>query len=152
LKILLIDIGNYVVYSDGKVYSKKRQRFLKPWLNMFGYLTCKIDNKTIQLHRLLAQTFLPNPLNLETVDHANEDKLDNNLSNLRWLSRADNAGRSGRGVYTLIDPTGKVHTFKGQAEFCRINGLTQANISKVVKGLRPHHKGWKLYENPITGH
>jgi hypothetical protein len=133
------------VYSNGKVFSKKRQKFLKPWPNMFGYLTIKIDNKATLLHRLLAQSFIPNPLNLETVDHIDNNKLNNDLSNLRWLSREDNAGRAGRGTYTLISPEGKIYTFTGLSEFCRLNSLTQANISKVILKQRPHHKGWRLY-------
>lgn len=150
MRILILDIGNYLVYSTGQVFSKKRKRFVKPWVNMFGYLVCKIDNKTVLIHRLLAESFLSNPLNLETVDHVDENKLNNSLKNLRWMTREENAARSGRGVYTLVSPEGEVHTFRGLNEFCKINGLTQANVSKVVAGLRPHHKGWKLHENLDT--
>lgn len=41
-------------------------------------------------HRLVAQTFIPNPENLKDVNHINEVKTDNRLENLEWLSHKDN--------------------------------------------------------------
>ena len=43
-----------------------------------------------KIHRLLAETFLTNPRNLEMVDHKNQNTQDNRLSNLRWASRSVN--------------------------------------------------------------
>jgi hypothetical protein len=51
--------------------------------------------KTVLQHRLLAQTFLPNPNNLVDVDHINRNKRDNRLENLRWVSKADNEKNKG---------------------------------------------------------
>ena len=42
------------------------------------------------VHRLVAEAFIPNPQNLETVNHKDENKLNNSVSNLEWLSRKDN--------------------------------------------------------------
>jgi len=44
----------------------------------------------VYLHRLIAKLFIPNPLNLPEVDHIDENKLNNNVSNLRWVTRQGN--------------------------------------------------------------
>lgn len=42
--------------------------------------------KAYKVHRILAETFIPNPLNLPIINHKNENKHDNRLSNLEWCS------------------------------------------------------------------
>lgn len=145
-KILVLDIGkdkSYTISSDGRVYSKKRGKYLEPWLNMFGYLVVKIDNQNQLLHRLLAQSFIPNPDNLATVNHIDKNKTNNDLSNLEWMSIEDNVKHGLRRTYKLLSPKGKVVEFHGMAKFCKENRLTQPLISKVLAGERNHHKNWR---------
>lgn len=44
----------------------------------------------VYIHRLIAKLFIPNPLNLPEVDHIDENKLNNNVNNLRWVTRQGN--------------------------------------------------------------
>ena len=145
-KVLILDIenGKYRLYSDGRVYSYKRNKYLTPHRNMFGYPVVKVNGRNRPIHRLLAENFIPNPNNLETVNHIDKDKWNWSLDNLEWCSREDNVKHGLQREYTLVSPSGLEITFIGLTEFCRENGLTQANISKVVMGQRPHHKGWRL--------
>jgi hypothetical protein len=59
-----------------------------------GYLTVTLcrngSRKTSLVHRLVAEAFIPNPDNLDTVNHKNEVREDNCVDNLEWLSRYDN--------------------------------------------------------------
>jgi hypothetical protein len=48
------------------------------------------DKKAFYLHRLIAMTFIPNPDNLDEVNHKNGDPYDNRVDNLEWISHADN--------------------------------------------------------------
>lgn len=43
-----------------------------------------IKKKYYRIHRLVAETFIPNPENKNTVDHINRNRSDNRISNLRW--------------------------------------------------------------------
>ncbi len=54
-----------------------------------GYYRARLFNAegkriTLKIHRIVAETFLENPLLLPTVDHISGKKEDNSLSNLRW--------------------------------------------------------------------
>ena len=56
-----------------------------------GYLVVSMDNKNRFVSRVIAQTFLPNPNNLPEVDHQDQDKTNNHISNLRWVNKSQNA-------------------------------------------------------------
>ena len=88
------DFPNYKINENGEIYSKIRNRLLKSKMNK-GYIKICLrkNNKgyTKTLHRLLCIQYLPNPNNFPCIDHINRDKLDNSLTNLRWLSYATNA-------------------------------------------------------------
>ena len=88
------DIGSYIVHADGRVWSKWSQDWIKskPFKNR--YIRVKINNKRIPLHRLIAQCFLSNPLNHPEVDHINNNKEDNRLENLQWISAFDNRSKA----------------------------------------------------------
>lgn len=54
------------------------------------------DRKTYQVHRLVALVFIPNPKNLEQIDHINRDTKDNRVENLRWVSQSENQYNTSR--------------------------------------------------------
>lgn len=56
-----------------------------------GYFTLQSGTgKQVYLHRLIAQTFVPNPENLPCVNHIDGNKHNNSTSNLEWVSQRDN--------------------------------------------------------------
>ena len=55
-----------------------------------GYYIITVSGYVFRAHRLIAQTYLPNPLNLPQVDHKNRVRHDNTLSNLRWVTSLQN--------------------------------------------------------------
>ena len=57
-----------------------------------GYYQITINGRTYPVHRIIASQFIPNedPDNLTDVNHINHNKLDNRISNLEWISHAQN--------------------------------------------------------------
>ncbi|CAL6057100.1 Conserved_hypothetical protein [Hexamita inflata] len=85
----------YTINEDGEVFDTKDNKQIIQTLDKDGYYRIKLvdqNNKRFNkyVHRLLAETFIPNPLNLPEVDHILAIKTDNRLTNLRWVSRSDN--------------------------------------------------------------
>ena len=84
------DIGKQIVHTDGNVWSKYSKNWIKPQPFKKGYHRVKVNGKKEYLHRVIAEAFLPNPLNLPEVDHINGIKTDNRLENLRWCTCRQN--------------------------------------------------------------
>ena len=82
--------NDYVIYSDGRVYSIKKNAFQKLRKQNSGYLRATIHGKDMYVHRLVALCFLDNPNGYNEVNHKDGDKANNNVSNLEWCNRSQN--------------------------------------------------------------
>lgn len=163
---------DYYICREGLVKSCKGKEpiILKPHRgDIQGHLNMRMTDKDgnlkeIYLHRLLAQTFIPNPDNLPLVRHLNDIKDDNRLENLAWGTQLDNQKDSVRNgtAYiptdedretgfrktrkpTIFEKEGIRLEFISLNEGCRELGLQEANAWKVINGQRPHTKEYKVY-------
>ena len=86
---------NYVIYEDGRVWSKGRNKYMKDIITKSGYLRVGLSNKSGLKHflisRLVALNYIPNPNNYCEVHHEDGNKLNNHISNLRWVSARENS-------------------------------------------------------------
>lgn len=86
--------GIYDIWRDGRVWSYKSGKFLKACLDKYGYqyiaLSVNASRKNKYIHRLIALHFIPNPKNYREVDHIDQDKLNNSIENLRWVTCQQN--------------------------------------------------------------
>ena len=171
--------GYYQVSNKGNVYSVERinsmgkkcgGRTLRPRYDQRGYFKVglykngKMQNKLI--HRLVAESFIPNPENHPEVNHRDEVKTNNELSNLEWCDKSYNASYGTRGeriaqaqskkVRAVNVKTGEVLTFNSVREAgekgypsisqaCR--GVYKNANGKLIGGGRLYkgHK-WYYYE------
>ncbi len=81
---------NYKVSNRGRIRNTKTKNDLNGGVNNCGYVKISLyrDNKQkiFQLHRLVAQAFVENPEHKELVRHIDGDNLNNDFSNLYWVS------------------------------------------------------------------
>ena len=146
--------GLYEVSDQGRVKSLNynhtgTERILKPRKNTNGYLhviLCKDGHKkTVKIHRLVAEAFIPNPQGLETVNHKDEVKTNNVASNLEWMSRADNInyGTHNKRVSEALSKQVQMFdkftcellaTFPSLMEAGRVTGINQGDISSCCRG------------------
>ena len=85
----------YTISSDGKVYSIRSQKYLKPRLSLDGYERVALSRgrayrKEYRVHRLVAEAFIDNPNNLPVVNHKDFNKLNNYIENLEWCTDYEN--------------------------------------------------------------
>ena len=144
--------GLYQVSNRGRVRSIERRSFIgrkcggrmmKPGYNSRGYLVVSLHKngkkKTKSVHRIVAETFLPNPNGLPQVNHRDEIKGNNNVENLEWCDAKYNINygmrieKLSKKVRAVNVETAEVITFNSTREAGR-KGYRSSNVSMACKG------------------
>ena len=89
-------VKDYPIYSVsnlGNVKNNTTNKIMRPTIKG-GYYNISLTNesycKTFKVHRLVALAFIENPENKPDVNHIDKNKINNNLSNLNWMTRKEN--------------------------------------------------------------
>lgn len=109
-----------------------------------AYVAFSINGKHYRkdLHRLVAETFIPNHNESDEVNHIDGNRLNNNVSNLEWVTNKENIRhafkhkliKTEKPVEQIDKTTGKVlKVFKSESEACRQLGLSQGKILRSMQ-------------------
>lgn len=147
--------------NNGSFTYHRKEKVLTPRIDKYGYLHVNLyDNeqrmKRHPVHRLVAAAFVPNPENLPTVNHKDEDKMNNCEWNLEWMSVSDNNHHGTRGhraglanarkrkAVVQLDMDGReVNRFVSLNEASRVTGISLGAIGKCVKGEHQSAGGYR---------
>ena len=125
---------NYEVSNTGEVRHKEKKNILKLRTSIWGYKRARLSfsglngGRLYAVHRLVANAFIPNPLNLPQVNHKDGNKSNNNVDNLEWVSPKENTHHA---VITgLLKSGDKSHrTIIHKKELVEVYGLRKLGLT-----------------------
>ena len=157
----------YSVTEDGVIYSHKKtggmgkgkvldysyKRELKPQINHKGYLNVVLEQntsnaKTMSIHRAVALAYIPNPNNYDTINHIDENKTNNHVSNLEWMSNANNVEYSQAKTRLVKTPNGEIIKVFNLTKWCRevLNLQSTGNMLRTLRNPGTTCKGYSLID------
>lgn len=160
----IYEVSNYGnVFSLERIDSAGRRRGgfkLKQKTNKYGYKCVNLSKNGIvtstTVHRLVAQAFIPNPDNKPEVNHKNEDKQDNRVENLEWVTSKENQNHATlpqrrskvkrKTILQIDSKTGRIIAkYNSSVDAKKQTGISAAHIRNCCSGHRKHAGGyiWK---------
>lgn len=153
-------VGKYQVSNLGNVRSlhwnnTNQTRIIKPFCSS-GYkrvcLFTKGKQKKFLIHVLVAKVFIPNPYNKPIVNHIDGNKLNNQVSNLEWVTHSENVKHAIDNNLVKVHPSrwkpsktvqlsldGEIiAVYQSQREASRCLNINQAKISQAIKTNKPY--------------
>ncbi|MGM9942994.1 MAG: HNH endonuclease signature motif containing protein [Erysipelotrichaceae bacterium] len=130
----ILDI--YTIDKEGNVFSESKNGYLSVGNNGRGYLTVSLKIKgerkwkKAYVHRLVAKAFIPNKDNKEEVNHINQNKKDNTVQNLEWVTRLENIRHGDAIERQVLARTEDIYVYDFLLNLVGIyRGMNQATIN-----------------------
>ena len=137
----------HAVNSNGTIINTRTRHIINATSNGFGYLQfCGPNKLSIKVHRLVAETFVPNPNNRPQVNHIDGNKQNNSADNLEWVNNSENIQHAFDN--NLIDRNKIVKNMTGsknhqakltERDVAEIKALCFNNTNKEIAMLYPVH-------------
>ena len=150
------DLRRYQVSRCGKFRSVSKKTGKTRLLSSFkhnGYMVVGLGGIPYLVHVLIATVFVPKPENYDstfTVDHIDNNKLNNHVSNLRWASKPEQIKNRRENSRTKIDSMPVIATKKSDDSVLFFDsvydveriGANPGHVSSCINGKRKSHKGY----------
>lgn len=139
--------GSYLVSNTGKVKSIINNIILEPAIiskrnSTKGYKAVNLKRKLHYVHRLVAETFIPNPDNKPQVNHIDGNTWNNNVENLEWVTSKENMQHAYKMGLIKQD---KEHSTENQKrwrnEFGKKYGATKENTIFKERWFKEKYNG-----------
>ena len=135
--------GLYAITEEGQVWSYRSNKYLKQQ-QARNYLSIELhkDNnrKHYFIHRLVAETYIPNPHNLPEVNHIDENKYNNCVDNLEWVSHKNNMNHGTQKERARTKCKKRIRcietdtVYNSTKEAAEALGIKAPNITSCLKG------------------
>jgi hypothetical protein len=132
--------GLYQVSNKGNIYSIRKNKLFKLNTNKFGYYCVSLyknsTTKTYYVHRLVAETFIPNPDNKPEIDHIDTIKTNNRVENLRWCNHKENMNNTTSHKHynkRAVKCTTTNKVFNSSKEASRYYNIADSNIIRACR-------------------
>ena len=136
----VVALPKTVTAKDGKKYHHKARQMGKHTRGRDGLfyhfvaLTKNGVKKSCSVHRLVAETFIPNPENLPEVNHKDKNPFNNRADNLEWCTRQYNIEYSKNKTVEQLNGGKVIARFKSIMDASRKTGIGRRNINNALKG------------------
>lgn len=152
--------NNYEISNTGYIYNNKTDRILKYKLDKNGYYRISLDyqpkkdgiryRKTYLINRLVALTFIENPNNYPQVHHVDDDRLNNNVDNLQWVTSSKNNSLKPKKQGVLTSKYVGIVAYKKKKGFRWRSLLYQNGKYLLDKMCKTEEEALKLRNDYIT--
>lgn len=169
----------YEISNQGRIKSHtnpKKEKILRPHKTNSGYLLVTLakgetwgngESETVRVHKLVADAFIPNPLNRCHIRHKNLNREDNRVENLSWTTPEESANdpltkanrmaavpqrleKISKPVLVYDEDLNLLSAFTSTAETARKLNLQQGNIVNVCSGSLKHYKHMIFSYTPLN--
>jgi hypothetical protein len=153
----IVEFPNYYISTFGNVKNNVTSKYLKPTCKA-GYYNITLTNnklkKTCKVHRLVALAFIENTENKPDVNHKDKNKLNNNLSNLEWMTRKENNIHRCQNITIITNKNKPLYRYNKDTNDIleKYNSIEEAASWALNNNLTKNtHNGRNAIGNCITG-
>lgn len=149
------DLEGYKINNIGTIINATTKKVLQT-TQCNGYTVIGLNKHKYAIHRLVALTFIPKPAGKDVVNHINNDRTDNRIENLEWVTQKENlvahkkCTSHPKRVVQMDFENKVINTFDSLKDAGVAVGLSCSAISKAVLKINNSAGGFKWnYETPL---